>query len=333
MKIINPEQLFPIFFKNLSPYYILIGDNDFFIQESKKIIFSIAKKNGFSKFSIVQVEHHINSKYLYSHFENNNLFFKKKIVILDLSKKKITNIVQKQLSHLSTLMNSNLLLIIYKNIKEHKEEIIWFNMFKLRGTIIYCQNLTKDKLDTWIQYKIQELKINIHTDVKTLLLQFYSGNILFLYNILNILMLIWPNTIITIKKVRNFISDKAIFTIEEWINAMLIGDLNKSMRILNYFCINNYNQIILIRNLQYDLLTILMLQREKLNNNDYILKKRKVLKNRYSLFKNIANYKNFKKIHQSINLLTKIEINIKKNYEKNIWNQLKILSYIISKQD
>ncbi|WP_158336616.1 hypothetical protein [Buchnera aphidicola] len=80
MKIIYSEQLFPTFFNGLSPYYILIGDDTFFVQESKKIIFSLAKKNGFSKLSTKIIEHNISIKHLSYYFKMNDLFSKKKLL-------------------------------------------------------------------------------------------------------------------------------------------------------------------------------------------------------------------------------------------------------------
>ncbi|XBC42553.1 MAG: DNA polymerase III subunit delta [Buchnera aphidicola (Meitanaphis elongallis)] len=247
-----------------------------------------------------------------------------------MSRQTLTKATQKQLSYLSTFINPNLLLIIYKKTQEKTEQTIWLNIFKLHGTIVYCYTLNTKTLNVWVKNRINYLKINIHEHAKNLLLQFYEKNTLSLYNILNILTLIWPKNLITVKKIQKIISDKAIFTPENWIDAMFSGNFNKTQRILNTFCINNYNQIALMRCLQHNLITILMIQRKKSNNINYIFEKQKVHKNRTSLLVSFSNRISFEKIYKSIKLLKKIEINIKKRHEKSMWNQLKILPYIIN---
>lgn len=330
MKIIYPKQLFPVFFNTLNSYYVLIGNDEFFIQESKKIIISTAKKHGFTEYTIHTIEYHVDINYLSFAFKIKNIFLKKTIIILNLFDRKLTTKVQKQLSFLSHFINSNLLLIIHKNAREYMEEKIWINIFKLNGVIIYCRTIVKEELDIWIEHKKRELQITISSNAKNLLLQCYKKNIVYLYNILNVLKLIWPNSLITTHKIQKIISNVAIFTPEEWIDAILTGNLNKSMKILNNFYIKNYNQITLIRCLQHDLLTILMIQRKTSVTTNYILKKRNISKKRHFLLTHVANLKSFKIINQSIKLLTQIEITIKKKYEKSIWNKLKILSYMMN---
>ncbi|WP_261979211.1 DNA polymerase III subunit delta [Buchnera aphidicola] len=241
--------------------------------------------------------------------------------------------MQKQLVYLSNFINPDILLIIHKNVKENISNNVWFNIFQLKGTIIYCNSLIKQKTNIWINNKIYDSKINIHKNAKELLLKLYSGNILFLYNTINMLMLIWPKRLITIEKIKPFINNSTLFTPEEWIDSMLIGDLNKSIKILNNLFIQNYNQIVLIRSLQYNLITILMIQRKIFPNIYDILKMRKTSKSRYLTLIYFSRCENIEKINKSITLLTKIEINIKKKYETSIWNQLKILSCIISKKN
>ncbi|XBC44239.1 MAG: DNA polymerase III subunit delta [Buchnera aphidicola (Schlechtendalia peitan)] len=332
MNIINPEQLFLSFFNNLQPYYIIIGNNEFFIHESEKIIFSIAQKYGFSKTEIIKIKYHI--KYdLMPNFFKKRMFFKKKIVILDLSNTMLTESVQKKLSNLSDSINSDILLIIKKNKKEHILDDIWFKIFKLKGTIIYCHTLLDEKINIWIKNKIHNLKINICENAKNVLIKFYQGNIISLCNLLNVLALTWPNTKINKENILSIINDEAIFTLQEWIDTILIGDFKKSIRILNIFIVQNYNQIILIRYLQNYLLIILTIKNKEINNINCVLKTIKMSQSRYEFLKNIARKKSFKNMHESIQLLTKIEISIKKSYRKSIWNQLKILSHMISQNN
>ncbi|XBC39113.1 MAG: DNA polymerase III subunit delta [Buchnera aphidicola (Nurudea shiraii)] len=331
MNIINSEQLFPSYFKKLSPYYIILGTEYLFIQESKKNILQLAKKHGFSEFFMHQVEYNENLEIFSYNFKTNNLFLEKKIIFLDLSKTLLTKKVKTQLSYLSNFINSNLLLIIHISTNKKIENEIWFNIFKSTGTIIYCNNLTEKTINIWIKNKENSLKINLHKSSKDLLLKYFSKNTLHLYNILNISKLNWPTTLITSKNIQKLIYEAAIFTPNDWINAILIGDYNESIRILNNFYIKNYNQIILIRYLQNTLLTILMIQRKIPEKVDYTLTQRNVLKKNQKLIIKFSHKRSTQIIHQVIKLLTKIEINVKKHYTKSIWNQLKLLSYIMIK--
>ncbi|ANF17161.1 hypothetical protein XW81_02020 [Buchnera aphidicola (Schlechtendalia chinensis)] len=333
MDIIHSKQLFPIFFKSLKPYYVLVGNNDFFIQESKKIIFSIAQKNGFLKTTLSQIQFQLKSNTIISTFKNNNLFSKKKIIILHIPQNTLTAEIQKQLSNLSIFLNSNLLLIIQTNISKYMPNNIWFKIFQLKGTIIRCENLLNQELSVWTQNKIHDLKINIQEDAIKLLLKVYKNNIEFLYNSLNVLKLIWPNSLIDINNVKNIISNEAIFTLEEWIDTILIGNFEKSVKILNNFYIKNNSYPVLLRSLQNNLLAILMIKRQKFTNFINILTQFKISKHRHSFLINIARHKSLNNINRSIKLLMNIEINVKKKHTQFIWNQLKILLHIISQNN
>ncbi|XBC40635.1 MAG: DNA polymerase III subunit delta [Buchnera aphidicola (Nurudea yanoniella)] len=331
MNTIHSEQIFPIFFKKLSPYYIIVGTEYFFIQESKKNIFFAIKKYGFSKDLIEEIEYNSQFKNLSSYFKTNNLFLKKRIIILNLSENLLTTKIKTKLSCLSRFINPNLLLIIYKTSIEYKEKKIWLNIFKLKGTIVYCNDLTEKKINIWMKNKEKILKINLHKNSRHLLLKYHSGNISSLCNTLNVLKLTWPHTLITVKKVQQLIGDTSIFKPQDWINAILTKNYSESIRILNNFFIKNYNQIVLIRHLQYNLLTILIIKFEQSNSIHHISKKINTKNKKYCLLIEFSKNTNIKTIKKLIRFLTAIEINIKKNYKRSIWNQLKVLSYIMSK--
>ncbi|AAO27108.1 DNA polymerase III delta subunit [Buchnera aphidicola str. Bp (Baizongia pistaciae)] len=330
MKIIHSENLFSYSFKTLSSYYVIVGNVKHLIQQSTNIILNLAKKNGFSKMSKIIFCDPIYINNIILSAKSQNLFFKKKIISISFKKYISIKEVQNYILKLKKYLHTNLLLIIYiYSTNTNILNKINTKIFPPNGTMITCTFFNQNNISIWTKYKIKNIKMNITKNAENLLIQYHQGNVLHLNNTLNILSLVWKNKLINTLSITNFIEDCSIFKPLQWINALLNNNLQFSIKILNQFENQNFNPIILIRYLQHDLLTILLIKRDDVKNYYNILKNRNTNKNRHSLIINYARRKHYKTIYKSIKLLTLIELQIKKNNTKLIWLPFYTLSIII----
>ncbi|XBC39623.1 MAG: DNA polymerase III subunit delta [Buchnera aphidicola (Chaetogeoica yunlongensis)] len=330
MQTIHSENLFPSFFKKLSLYYLIIGDIEYLIQTSEKIILNLAKKNGFLEKLIIKFDNNTDLENILFSIQSKNFFFKKKIICIFLKKTLSIQKIQKFLFEFKKYISIDVLLIIYINkLNKYILNNIQKENLNIHGTYILCDSLNHKKLSTWINNKIQHININITNNAKIFALNNCQGNILYLNNILNITSLIWTHEKIHTKLLTYVIDDLTIFDPHQWINALLNSNLLLSLRILNRLHDLNVNPIILIRILQNNLLTILLIQREHKKNYVCILKKRNIKKNKYTSLINFSENKNFKIIHKAFKLLVSIEMKIKNNNIQLAWLQLTTLSFIL----
>ncbi|WP_343188518.1 hypothetical protein [Buchnera aphidicola] len=203
-------------------------------------------------------------------------------------------------------------------------------MLKTNQDIVFikCNKPKINELYEWIKFKSKKLKIKISKINHELIIKNYIDNFTGLINFINIISLIWPNQKIKRKKIQQIIECENRFTYSQWINYIIKGNQEKTIKILQYFKIQNYSPVILIRVLQNFILSIINLKRKTkyciyencLNKN--ILTKNNNLKEKSKKINN-------KKLYKSIKLISLIELKIKSNFKKNVWLELINLSLIL----
>jgi DNA polymerase-3 subunit delta len=171
--------------------------------------------------------------------------------------------------------------------------------------------------------------INIENTAITLLKKYYEGEIFFIYKILEILPMIWPNSLITRRHIKKIISNFSSFSAYHWINAIFNCDKKQALYILNIFHKKKYNALILIRALQKKLLTLIIEKRKKHFTNKKILKNKYVFNETRKHLKQIDQNQYHNIFFYAIKILVQIEIKIKKQYSYSIWMQLKKLTLIL----
>ncbi|CAL4324424.1 DNA polymerase III subunit delta [Buchnera aphidicola (Eriosoma lanigerum)] len=308
--------------------YILQGKEIILCQESEKIICIYAQKQGYSNKKYFYPINELEWKHIFLIYQMQNIFLKKIILIITIFINDVKNDNYKYIIILLKRINKNIILIIkcYENYFFKKNKIFLHHTYML-GTIVNCVINNKIEFILWFERKINDLKIIMNKKTKKLLYQYYENNLFSLSKILEVISLIYFNSIIKIENIRNIITDEGLFTAYQWAQSVLNGNGIQAIRILNLLHKNNYEPLILIRVLQKILIKIIYQSHNirteqkkitKINNNNQILE----------------NYNKKKYIHliyKIIKILTFLEIKIKTNKKCSIWIQLKTLSLILTK--
>lgn len=211
------------------------------------------------------------------------------------------------------------------SIKKNKS----LNLFTQYTNIVSCFTLYNLHFVSWIKYEIREKNINIEDKAFFLLCKYYEGNTAFIYSILNILLITWPKTNITVDKIKKIIVDFFSFDPLHWINAIFQGQTKKAIYILNFFRKQKYDVLILIRSLQKDLLKLIYMKREKNININMFLEDNNIWKTRYKFFIHGFKKINCDTLFKAIQILVRIEINIKQKNNSSIWNELQELTLML----
>ncbi|QCI16108.1 DNA polymerase III subunit delta [Buchnera aphidicola] len=331
MKNIHLYELKQNLIKKLNFFYILLGENFILLKNSQELILNIAYQKGFSEIVTIDIEKNKDWEKVIIFYKQKDLFFKKTSLIVNFLIKKLDIILIKNINKISSLLNLDVLIILKLNhLSDFFQNNQLLRKLKSYNSIISC--FTPYNLDfiNWIKYEIQEKNINIEDKGLFLLYKYYDGNTLFIYNILKILLITWPNTYITEDKIKKIIIDFFNFSPLHWINAIFQGQTKKAIYILNIFCKQKYNILILIRSLQKDLLILIYMKREKKTDINIFLLANKIWKKRYKFFINGFQKNNYNSLYKAIQILVKIEINIKKKYNNSVWDQLKELTLMLS---
>ncbi len=332
MKFIHTEELKKNI-KNLNAFYILLGEDLILLNINTKIILNFAAKKNFKEHYIISIEKNTDWTKVINFYHSNNLFFEKKVLIIDLIIKNLNPLLEQNINELFFLKNIDILTIFkfnhlskrFKNYLLTKKKILNDYM-----NIIWCFTPNGLNFKNWLKYEIKEKKIQITNNAFLLLYKSYEGNTLFIYNILNMIKIIWPNKNITSRKIINIINKFSIFTPLDWINAIFQNKTEKALYILDNFQKQKYNSFILIRALQKDLLILINIKREKQIKMSVFFKQNNIFYNRIKFFNFAIKSINFNNFFKVIRILLQIEIKIKEEYNYNVWEALKTLTLLLS---
>lgn len=327
MKIVYPEQLKEHLKNKINTCYIFLGDNIVLINKNQDLIFKYANKQGFDEKVIINIEKNIDWKNVFHFYQQSNLFFKKTILVINFTIKKINSVLIKYIYQTSFQSNSDILVIL----KINQLPMLYLKDEKLHacGKIIYCFTPYSFLFMNWLKYEIQEKNMKIEKKAIFFLQKNYEGDTLLTDKTLEMLSITWPNVFITIEKIKKIIYDFSIFSPSHWINAILENQKKKALHILNTFYKKQYHSLILIRCLQKDLIILINMKHEKNLNINTFLKNNNIWNIRLRIFKNAFNRISYDAYCQAIQILVKIEIQIKKKYSNAVWLQLKRLTLIL----
>ncbi|QFQ32606.1 DNA polymerase III subunit delta [Buchnera aphidicola (Aphis fabae)] len=333
MKFIYTEELKKKIIKNLNHFYILLGEDLILLNKNEKIILNFAKTKSFKENYIINIEKNIDWNQVINFYHSNNLFFKKKVLIINLFLKNLNSLLVKNINKLLFVKNLDILTILkFNQLSNNFKNYLLTQKNIFTTDIIWCFTPYGVNFKNWLKYEIKEKKIEITENAFLLLYKYYEGNTLFIYHMLNIIMLIWKNKNITSKKIKSIINKFAIFTPSDWINSIFQNKIKQAIYILDTFRKQKYNPIILIRSLQKDLLILLNMKREKKININIFFKQNNIFFNRIKFFKLAIESINFNNFLKVIRILLQIDIKIKVEYDYDVWIELKTLTLLLSSQ-
>ncbi|NIG99255.1 MAG: DNA polymerase III subunit delta [Buchnera aphidicola (Periphyllus acericola)] len=307
--------------------YIIYGKESFLIEKYKEIILTNLKKKKINKIKIIEINKNKDWKNFFYYSKKKSFLYEKKIIILKINIKNINNEIIKNFKK-KYITKINIIIIIlkqsnYTNIIKINSKKKFFN----KQLLIPCFNFKKYEFFQWIQENINHKIIDMK--LKNFLYNKYKNNFLLLNQNLNIISLIFKKKI-TLKKLKKVLIYDKIYTIFEWINFLLLGNVKKCLLVLKSLNKSKIHPLIIVKHLENKLIILILLKKIKKNKQENFFKKMKIWKSSQKLYirsikKN--NYSNFLKIIKSLNW---IKLSLKKIEEESIWIVLKEISLMFN---
>ncbi|MBK4775288.1 DNA polymerase III subunit delta [Candidatus Pantoea edessiphila] len=328
---ISLEELRMQIYDKLSNSYVLIGNELSLIHESVDLINTVAKQNGFEEYFNFVIDSNTNWGNIFSIFSSIGLFCDKKVINLQFIDSSLNSTIIKQLTILTKLLHSDILFICcLTQLTKSDECSEWFKKFFKFNIIVSCRRLEANKLPQLVLTKARNINLSLDQNAVKLLCKYYEGNLSALIQSLNVLSLQWPDGEITESRIKKSISKLQIFASINWINALLEGNFTKAIYILNHLEKNNSEAITLLRNLQYDVSLLMKLYYYKKQKSiNIVMDVYNIWKTRRYLFYCALQRLNFTKLQTIVSLLIKVELEIRTEFNKEIWFQLELLSLLM----
>ncbi|RWR00778.1 DNA polymerase III subunit delta [[Pantoea] beijingensis] len=328
---IYPEQLNAQLHEGLRSCYLLSGNEPLLLQESQDAIRKAAQQQDFTEHYSVTLDASTDWDAVFGICQELSLFATRQTLLLTLPESGPNTAMAEQLLKLTTLLHSDILLILRSNkLTRSQENSAWFKALSVHAVVVPCLTPEQAQLPRWVNARAKSMKLSLDDAASQLLCYCYEGNLLALAQALERLSLLWPDGKLTLPRVEQAVNDAAHFTPFHWVDALLAGKSKRALHILRQMQSEENEPVILIRTLQRDLMTIMTLQRQMQTTPlRTLFDQQRVWQNRRQLFTDALQRLSDKQLLQAIRLLTRIEITLKQDYGQSLWLELETLSLLL----
>lgn len=328
---IYPEQLGAQLSEGLRACYLLSGNEPLLLQESQDAIRAAAQHQGFTEHFSVSLDAHTDWQAIFATCQELSLFSTRQTLLLILPESGPNAAMAEQLLMLSTLLHSDILLILRTGkLTKAQENSAWFKALSSSGVIVPCQTPEQAQLPRWLNTRAKKMQLTLDDAASQLLCYCYEGNLLALSQALERLSLLWPDGKLTLPRVEQAVNDAAHFTPYHWVDALLAGKSKRALHILRQMRQEESEPVILLRTLQRDLLLLVTLKHQMAHTPlRTLFDQHRVWQNRRTLFSDALQRLTPTALTQSVHLLTRIELTLKQDYGQSVWSELETLALLL----
>ncbi|OON38793.1 DNA polymerase III subunit delta [Izhakiella australiensis] len=328
---IYPEQLRAQLQEGLRPCYILSGNEPLLLQESQDAIRKQAQQNQFTEHHSTAIDAHTDWDALFASCRELSLFANRQTLTLMLAENGPNAAIAERLVTLNGLLHDDILLILRcPKLTKAQENSAWYKALSAQAVVVPCQTPEQAHLPRWVSARAKQLNLQLDDVSIQLLCYCYEGNLLALSQALERLGLLWPEGKLTLPRVEAAVNDASHFTPFHWVDALLAGKSKRALHILHQLQQEESEPVIMLRTLQRDLMTLLLLQRQmKTVALRTLLDQHRVWQNRRPLFTEALQRLSASRLRLAIGQLTRIELIIKQDYGQSVWRELETLTLML----
>ena len=219
--------------KNLTPVYLISGDETLIVQESSDAIREAAKKQGFTERELFHADAQFDWSQLLSAGNSLSLFSEKKILELRIANGKPGDKGSKALcAYLENPSPDNCLLIITPKLDGGTGRSKWVKAIEKAGHWIQVWPLSDSQFIRWLGERIKKAGLNADNRSIELLASRTEGNLLAAHQEIEKLKLIASDTTLTTDIIAGAVADSARYDIFGMIDKILFGDARGAVKSL-----------------------------------------------------------------------------------------------------
>ncbi|TAK78872.1 MAG: DNA polymerase III subunit delta [Gammaproteobacteria bacterium] len=218
--------------KKLLPVYIVSGEELLLKQDAIQWIRQTAQQAGFHERIRLNADE-AEANQLYTLLHSSSLLAEKQLIELDCRQanpnKTLTPILQEYGSHPSP---HHLLLIDIGKIDDKIAKSAWYTALEKIGANVAIWPIPREQLPTWITQRAKKYPLTLKPDAAHLLAEYVEGNLIAAANALEKIYLLAPTSPIDASLIQTLLTDESHFTVFDFIENMLAGDLTRTLHIL-----------------------------------------------------------------------------------------------------
>ena len=228
-----PQQLSQHLSQGLKPLYILAGDEYLAHRESLDAIRAAARAQGVSERESLTVERNFNWQQIAAYGQSISLFASLRLLEINIPSGKPGIEGSKALQALAEqAMPDTIVLVILPELDWREQKSAWFMALESAGVLIEMKEVAPAQLPDWIAKRLAQQQQ--HTDAETLafIAHQVEGNLLAAHQEIQKLGLLYPAGELKAEAVRAAILNVSRFDPGQLSDAVLLGDLPRTVRIL-----------------------------------------------------------------------------------------------------
>ncbi|MDC5704630.1 DNA polymerase III subunit delta [Vibrio europaeus] len=314
--------------KQLHPTYLIFGNEPFLIQESRQSIQKAAFAQGFEERHRFAIDNSFDWNLVYDSCQAMSLFSARQVIELELPESGVNAAIAKELVAVAELLHSDVLLVVIgSKLTKAQENAKWFKALSSQGCWVNCLTPDIQRLPQFVQVRCRALNLKPDQEAVQMLAQWHEGNLFALTQSLEKLALLYPDGVLNLVRLEESLSRHNHFTAFHWVDALLAGKAKRSQRILRQLEAEGTESVILARTIQKELTQLLnMATQIKTKPIGQVFEGYRIWQSKRPLYSSALNRLQPEKIMQLLQLLAKVELLVKTQYDQSSWPLLHQLS-------
>ena len=231
---INSEELPRHLSKGLGSLYVVHGEALLLAIEAADTIRNAARTAGFSEREVIIAEQYFKWAELRNSAQSMSLFASRKVIDLRIPSGKPGVEGAQALQEYCENLNADILtLISLPRLDGAAMKSKWFTALEQHGIVISADEVSLAALPAWIAERMKRQGQSTDADTLVFLAQKVEGNLLAAFQEIQKLALLFPAGPLTFEQVKDSVMDVARFDVFKLSEAMLAGDAERYVRILD----------------------------------------------------------------------------------------------------
>jgi DNA polymerase III subunit delta len=309
----------------IKPIYLISGDTSLLVQDERDKIRQTISKSGFSQREIITVDPGYDWQQLNQRLMSRSLFSEKTVIDVRLPKWQ-ESASKLSMEYLKAPADDLVLLFSTAKLTSAQQKTKWYKAIKSAGTVITTWPINLQNLPQWIEKRLTTYQLQANPESIQLLAEWTEGNLLATQQAIEKLKLLYPGEVIDREKMLNTLNDNAHFTVFDLSNATLLGDKQRSLRILSHLRWEGIEPTLILWSLSREIrhLIKLLYQKERGTPVNQLIQTE--WQSRKALVKSALQRKSYNSLLGCLQMASKIDGMIKGLHTGNYWNALKSLT-------
>ncbi|MDA0127022.1 DNA polymerase III subunit delta [Vibrio sp. MarTm2] len=314
--------------KQIHPTYLLFGNEPLLLQESRQAIQKAALSQGFEERHRFAIDNSFDWNLVYDCCQAMSLFSARQIIELELPESGVNAAIAKELLALADMLHQDVLLVVIgTKLTKAQENAKWFKALSTNGCWVNCLTPDVQRLPQFVQARCRALNLKPDPEAIQMLAQWHEGNLFALTQSLEKLALLYPDGQLNLIRLEESLSRHNHFTAFHWIDALLAGKANRAQRIMRQLEAEGVEMVILARTIQKELQQLLaMLQMMQTEPIGRVFESYRIWQSKRPLYSAALTRLSIANVKTLLQLLAKIEILTKTQYDQSSWPLLHQLS-------